>query len=298
VRLLPALACSLAAASASAQTEPPAQPAQPELPAPAAQTEPPAPPAQPELPAPAAQTEPSAPPAQSEFPAAAQTELPAPPELPNISPAAGRGSLFHPDGPGLFAWRIGVGALVDVLPRRVVQSEQRQLPQFTVHARVGLPGGFSADARAAAILLTNQIELGAAWTFPAGPVAIAIQDHQGLWFGFVGLEGFDASGWGWINKPGLSAGMEMEDIRFSLTGELIYTFGQHVRIGGDNISRDKAFFAGTSLTFTVENLLASGRLWYFGVGILYTLPNYEAWVAFSDDRNRFPYPRFFGGYAF
>jgi hypothetical protein len=238
--------------------------------------------------------------AQAESPetdASAQAALPPPPELPSL-PAGHRSALFYPDGPGVFAWRIGVGALVDVLPRSVVQSEQRQVPQLTVHARVGLPGGFSADARAAAILLTNQIELGAGWTFPAGPVAIAVHDHQGFWFGFVGVQGFDTSAWAWINKPGLSAGMSMNDVRFTLTGELIYMFGQHVRIERNNISRDKAFLAGMSMTLTVENLLESGQLWYFGVGVLRTLANYEAWVAFSDERSQFPYPRFFGGYAF
>ncbi|GAC1593983.1 MAG: hypothetical protein NVS4B10_01210 [Myxococcales bacterium] len=210
-----------------------------------------------------------------------------------------RGFLFHPDGPGLFAWRIGLGAHIDVLPRSVgVQSEQRQVPQLTAIARVGLPVGFSADLRAAAVLINNQLEVGAAWTTHAGPVALALHDHQGFWFGLVGLQGFDSSGWGWINKPGLTAGLESGSIRFSLTGELIYTFGQHVRLGADNIGRGAVIFAGESLSFTVENLLQSGSLWYFGLGLLRTSPNYEAWLAFSDERVRFPYPRFFGGYAF
>jgi hypothetical protein len=187
---------------------------------------------------------------------------------------------------------------IDVLPRRVVQSAGREVPQITAIARIGLPVGFSADLRAAAIVINNQLELGVAWTTHAGPVALAVHDHQGFWFGLVGLQGFDSSGWGWINKPGVTAGMEMGSVRFSVTAELIYTFGQHVRLGSDNIARGALIFAGESLGFTVENLLARGGLWYFGVGLLRTSPNYEAWLAFSDERSRFPYPRFFGGYAF
>lgn len=222
------------------------------------------------------------------------------PEARAPAPAAppGRGGLFHPDGPGEFQWRLAVGALVDVLPRRVVQSEQRQIPELTAHFRYGLPWGFSADARASAVVINNQLEVGVAWGSHQGPIAMALHDHQGFWFGLIGAQGFDASGWGWINKPGLSIGFELGRTRFTFGGELIYVFGQHVRLGADNIARGAVLFAGESFTVTVENLLDSGRLWYFGLGVLRTFPNYQAWLAFSDERSRFPYPRFFGGYAF
>jgi hypothetical protein len=217
------------------------------------------------------------------------------------APAAlpgGRGPLFHPDGPGRFKWRYAVGLQMDLLPRRVVQSEQREIPQITAQVRFGLPAGFSADARAAAIVINNQVELGVAWGAHEGPLAVSLHDHQGFWFGLIGAQGFDASGWGWINKPGITIGVELGRVRFSLTGEFIYLFGQHVRLGADNIARGAIVMAGESFTLAVENLLDSGGLWYFGLGVLRTSPNYQAWLAFSDERSRLPYPRFFGGYAF
>lgn len=232
-------------------------------------------------------------------PAASADALPAPPApAPPAAAPAERGALFHPDGPGEFQWRLAVGALIDVLPRRVVQSEQRQIPQLTANLRYGLPLGFSADARAAAVVINNQLELGVAWGSHQGPIAMSLHDHQGFWFGLIGAQGFDASGWGWINKPGLSVGFEWGRARFTVTGELIYVFGQHVRLGADNIARGAVVFAGESYSVTVENLLDSGRLWYFGLGLLRTSPNYQAWLAFSDVRSQLPYPRFFGGYAF
>jgi hypothetical protein len=208
------------------------------------------------------------------------------------------GPLFYPEGPGKFEWRLGVGGLVDVLPRRIVQSEMRQVPMVAVQARVGLPAGFSADARLAAIVIDNQLEAGVAWHHYVGPVALGVQQHLGFWVGTVGFQGFDATGWGFLFKPGLSAGVPMGSVRFTLTGEAIYTFGQHVRLGNDTLARGQLVFAGTGLTLTVENLLDSGRLWYFGVGVLRTLPSYQAWLAFSDERHPLAYPRFFGGYAF
>jgi hypothetical protein len=208
------------------------------------------------------------------------------------------GPLFHPDGPGKFEWRLGVGALVDVLPRRVVQSEQKEIPQIVLQARVGLPFGFSADARLSAIVINNQVELGVAWTYQAGLVSLSVHDHQGFWFGALGVQGFNASGWGSLNKPGFSVGLPMGSVRFTLTGEAIYTFGQRVKLGTDTIARGELIFAGVGAMLTVENLLDGGGLWYFGLGIYRTTPNYQAWLAFSDQRFALPYPRLVGGYAF
>jgi hypothetical protein len=191
-----------------------------------------------------------------------------------------------------------VGALVDVLPRRVVQSEQKEIPQIVLQARVGLPFGFSADARLSAIVINNQVELGVAWTYQAGLVSLSVHDHQGFWFGALGVQGFNASGWGSLNKPGISVGLPMGSVRFTLTGEAIYTFGQRVKLGTDTIARGELIFAGVGAMLTVENLLDGGGLWYFGLGIYRTTPNYQAWLAFSDQRFALPYPRLVGGYAF
>jgi hypothetical protein len=227
-------------------------------------------------------------------------EEPASPPAPvePLVPAPRKGALFYPDGPGRFSWRLGVGALIDVLPRRIVQSEQKEIPQITVQFRMGLPFGFSADARLAAIYINNQAEIGVAWTYDVGRVALSIHDHQGFWFGILGVQGFDATGWGSLNKPGISVGLPMGSVRFTLTGELIYTFGQRIRLGADTIARGQLVFAGGGLILTVENLLDGGGLWYVGLGLYRTIPNYQAWLAFSDQRYALPYPRLVGGYAF
>lgn len=214
------------------------------------------------------------------------------------SAASLEGALFHPDGPGLWHWRLGVGGLVDVLPRRIVQSEQREIPKLALHARVGLPFSLSVEAKFAGILIDNQVEVGAAWTYDIGPVALSVHDHQGVWFGVVGVQGFNATGWGFVNKPGISVGLPMGSVRFTITGEAFYTFKQHVRLGSDTLARGALLLAGTGLTLMVENLLDSGALWYVGIGVLRTTPNYQAWLAFSDQRFILPYPRILGGYAF
>ena len=101
--------------------------------------------------------------------------------------ASRAGPLFHPDGPGPLRWRASVGVLVDILPRRVVESEVREIPQLTGNFRLGLPHGFSTDIRASANVIGNQGALGVAWSHRLGDFSFSVLDHQGVWFGFVGL---------------------------------------------------------------------------------------------------------------
>ncbi len=212
---------------------------------------------------------------------------------------APRGPLFHPDGPGPFNLRVGVGALVDVLPTRVVQSEQRQIPQVTGEARFGLPRGFSLDARLSAIVISNELAIGPAWTFRAGIVSISVLDRQAFWYGYLGTSGFDATGWGYSNRPGLALGLAWRSERFSLTGELIYTFAQYAKLGDSQVvSRVQTKLAGAALTFVLESMLDAGGILYFGAGVLRTNVDYQAWIAFSEQRAMLPYPRFLGGYVF
>jgi hypothetical protein len=207
--------------------------------------------------------------------------------------------LFYPESPRPLDWRIGAGLLVDVLPSRVVESEQRQIPQLTGAFRLGLPLGFSADVRARAIVIQNQAELGVAWSYTTRYVSLAVQNHLGPWFGAIGVDGFDASAWGLVETPGLAVGVPWREVRFALTGEALFTFAQHTTLGdATKTSREGTSFAGTATTLTVETLLEGGGVPFFGVGLLWTRPDYQAWLAFSDERARILYPRFVGGYAF
>ena len=209
------------------------------------------------------------------------------------------GPLFHPDGPGEYRVRTAAGALVDILPRQTVESELRTVPQLTGAVRVGLPAGFSADARASVIYVTNQLELGAAWSHRVGDLSFGVMDHFGVWYGILDMQGFDAAAWGYLNQPGVNLGVPMGDIRFSLAVEGIIMLAQHVRLGDTtHISRQNITLAGASLTLVVENFVGKRGDVYYGVAAMYAQPDYQAWIAFSDSRSRLLYPGFLAGYAF
>jgi hypothetical protein len=210
-----------------------------------------------------------------------------------------KGPLFHPDGPGALALRVGVGARLDVLPSRLVESETRTIPELTANARLGLPAGFSVDAALAAIVITNELSLGAGWSVRVGDVSLRVHDRIAFWYGVLGVQGFDARGWGFFDYPGATVGLPWKETRFALTAEAIVGLSQHVALGDSpTLSRTKTSVLGSQATLVVENLLEGGGEWYFGAGVVNALPQYEAWVAFSDARARLPYPRFLGGYAF
>ena len=213
--------------------------------------------------------------------------------------SAPKGPLLHPDGPGLYRVRTAFGALLDILPRQVTESETRTIPQLTGAIRVGLPAGFSADLRARGAYVSNQIELGVAWSFRRGDVTLGALAHGGVWFGALGFEGFDAFGWGGVVEPGLALGYSLGVAHLALTSEAILTFAQRARLGdAETVAKQRVSFAGLANTLSVEVPLGPTLAVHGGFGILWTQADYQAWIAFSDSTLRYAYPRFLAGIAF
>lgn len=215
------------------------------------------------------------------------------------SARAERGPLVHPEGPGPGNLRVGVGAQLDVLPKRVVESEQRLFPQLFAHLRFGLPLGFSLSVRAAAVVVKNEAEAGVVWGKHFGRFSFALADHVGFSYGLLTVAGFDASSWSFSHKPGVSVGAAFGPHRLSAAFELLTTFGQRTRLGdAEVVSRREFVVSGQSMVVTFETLLDHGGEVLVAMGAFYTQPDYQAWIAFADERSRLLYPRFMVGYVF
>jgi hypothetical protein len=209
------------------------------------------------------------------------------------------GSVFHPEGPGRGHLGIALGALVDVLPTRVTQSETRTIPKLTGALRAGLPGGVSADLRVSAIVVSNEVSLGLGWTYARGPWSVRPEVRQAFWYGTITFEGYDATGWGILHYPGLALGVALGPARISLELEAIVSLAQHVKLGdAHQVTRRRFALAGESATLVVENPLRGGGNPYFGVGLLRTDADYQAWIAFAPQSVSLVYPRFVAGYGF
>lgn len=147
-------------------------------------------------------------------------------------------------------------------------------------------------------MLKNKLELGLSWSVPLGKLWLSAFDRHGFAYGIVGVQGFDARSWGWLNKPGVALGFAVDYLRFTFSFELIFTLTQHTRLGDlTTVRKEDTGYAGDALTVTAETILRGGGIIFYGVGLYRTAPNYELWLAFSDQRARLPHPRFFAGYA-
>ena len=188
---------------------------------------------------------------------------------------------------------------MDVLPRRVVESEQRQIPELTGQLRYGLPAGLSVDLRGAAIVIKNSADVGLIWAHQFGKVWLGLEEHVGILYGALGVAGFDATSIAYTQQPGFILGLPLDNHRFTLAMELITTFGRITTLGDSEVARRQRFeLAGMSWMMTVETLLDGGAELYLGVGAILAPPQYQAWMAFSDVRGRLLYPRFTAGYVF
>ena len=211
-----------------------------------------------------------------------------------------KGPLLHPDGPGEGNVRLAAGALLDILPRQLVEAEQRHFPRVTAAARWGVPYGFALGMHGSSSYTQNDLFYDFTWSFRLGSLSFALESHVGLFYGTVQNGGHDATSWGLESQPGIAMGMRIAgSSRLTIGLREIVLLGQYVKLGDARVvTRHHRSFAGAALAFTVESYVGKSDLLYYGVTIFRTAPDYQAWQAFSDSEARYPYPRFEVGYAF
>ena len=211
------------------------------------------------------------------------------------------GPLYHPDGPGGNEWRLGVGAQLDILPRLLVEAEMRLVPRLTVDVRYGLPAGFSADASFGGNVFANELRLGAAWSTKLGPASLLLYDRMGVFFGAIGVSGFDTSVWGLNQVPGVGLGVRLGDrpgdSYLSLRSELVINLKQSITFGEETVSPQRFPLAAWSNVLRVETPLGNSGLIFYGADLLYAVADQQLWIVFSDARGRLFFPRFSVGYA-
>jgi hypothetical protein len=205
--------------------------------------------------------------------------------------------LHYPTGVGAYEWGGGIGLTLDVLSTRLVESEQRFVPRLTGAFRYGFPAGFSLEATLDAIVLVNELRMGLLWSIDTGPVAWALHDRLGLWFGYIGVDGFDTHAVGLVQYPGASVGTIIAGHHLSLAFEVILVHAQRVDFGDASISRVNTGYGGFSLRLLLESPVGPGVL-YYGATFFQASPDYQLWLAFSDGRRKLQFVRFHLGYEF
>jgi hypothetical protein len=206
--------------------------------------------------------------------------------------------VAHPVGPEAGHWAVGLGVGIDMLPRRLVEAEWRQLPHALLRSRVGVGRNFYLSQRANVVVIDNQFQLGLGWGYAAGAFAFGVHDHFGVNWGTIFVSGFDAKGWAFAHNPGVSVEYPLRDVITTLTIEGLILHARHITVGEASLTQKHITLQGWSFGLTFESPLASKNVVFYGLAVVYAKPDYQLWLAFSDAEQSQIYPRFFAGYAF
>jgi hypothetical protein len=211
----------------------------------------------------------------------------------------GRGFTFYPSEPPAGALRLGIGGTFDAVDPQVMYGYRVRIPQFSLDVRYGLSRGWSLRGHLNTMAVTNELLVGGSYASHAGRWSFEGSASAGVYLGKLGTFGFDALLVAPQYRPELAVGYDLGDVALTVRGSLLLMGPERVRVGEvwgglDNNS----LFAGHSEMLYVENALADGSVWYFGLGLMTTRAYYALWLLFPDSPALFTYPRIAGGYEF
>ncbi len=183
-----------------------------------------------------------------------------------------------------------LGASMTIFPRFVVEEEIRQIPMVLVSARYGLPSNFSLTAQLSTVYITNAVSAGAMWSYELFGVHTALTDEFVYWFGIADLEGFNTNAMGIVNRPGISAGIDVDNYLLTLRSELLVLISQHTYFGSASVGRVKPEVAGVTTSLTLEQDVWDRTFMSFSLRANIARPNYQLWLAFSVQDRWILYP--------
>lgn len=173
------------------------------------------------------------------------------------------------------------GLSLTLLPRQIVEEEIRHIPMVNASLRYGFPSNFSVIAHLSTVYITNALSVGLIWSIPYDGFAFAMCDELSYWFGIADLNGFDTNAMGLINRPSVSAGIDVDGYKISAKTEMIVLLAHHTYFGTASVGRFKPELAGIATTFILEQEIAHTAFMSFSLRANYARPNYQIWLAFS-----------------
>ncbi len=188
------------------------------------------------------------------------------------------------------AFHYSIGASITIFPRFIVEEEIRQIPMVNALFRYGLPSNFSLTAQISTVYITNVVSLGAMWSHSIGDVSFAVSDEFSYWFGFADIEGFDTKAMGLLNRPGISAGIDIDSYKITAKSELLVLISQHTYFGSASVGRVKPEIAGIITSIVLEQDFWNSTYMSFTLRANFARPNYQIWLAFSVQDKWLLYP--------
>jgi hypothetical protein len=189
--------------------------------------------------------------------------------------------LESPAPLGLWEWQKSIGLSLSTLPKEIVEEELNQSPALDLRSRLGLPWGFSADARLLIQVLTNHIAVGGRWSHAFGRFAFSIGDDAAFWFGFLTIEGFNNSANGWLNYPHITIGYDFGRLRLMLRADMLLVLSYRSYAGDNLLASDKNGFGGYSGSIIIEQPFWKNTHVTLGFKASYLRYFYQSWFTFE-----------------
>jgi len=189
-------------------------------------------------------------------------------------------TLLYPKNYQDYEFQWSAGAMLTTMPKDWVETAIRA-PLFTFNFSFGLPENFSVLADAEILFVANQIRLGPRWGFDYGDLAFNIGYDVGYVFGQLEQFGFTNSVHGWMNYPNISIGTNIDDLFFTLQGELMIMTSSSVTTDGIEIANNGDRVLGGTISLYLEQKLWGNHVFLFGLKNNITKFYYPAWAVFT-----------------
>lgn len=190
--------------------------------------------------------------------------------------------------------KVAIAILFTRLPMDWVETSL-DIPIFQFEMKYGLPYGFSLKNTIQTIAVSNQIRLGPRWNTSLGKFAFGAGVDMSFLYGRMNIEGFDSEAIGWATYPNVSVGVHFKRIAFSCYGEINNIFSMKIKSGEAEITHERNFKSGYSLSFFMEQYLWKKHILITGLVNNFQKFFYPAWPAFSAFNRQYYIPQIYIG---
>jgi hypothetical protein len=189
------------------------------------------------------------------------------------------------------------GILFSTTHPDITEEFQFRIPAIDIHATRKIYRSLFGNASINSQILQNHFLAGLKLIFARhSKLCMSIEDNFAFWQGKLDIEGFKISARGWINYPGISAGLRIDnDILLTLKAEAILSLGRKRFVGKNLTDEEYSFYNGEAVSLILEQPFYHKRWFVLGFRALYVNDFWQTWPLFEPlDRNTF-YPQIIMG---
>jgi hypothetical protein len=203
---------------------------------------------------------------------------------------AEREYILHPDPIPEGKFQSGLGLLMVVLPRQIVEEQIRSVPMLDYQCRYGLPENFSLLGRVSSNYLTNSVSIMPQWAHEFNRLSVGVGFGLAYWFGFVNMDGFNVTASSWLNSPNVFFGVDFVDWLLTVWFDTQIIATRSTKTEGVEVGTDKNSVASYGIGLAIEQPFFGRTSSVISFKANFAKALYHAWLAFSTFNNYLLYP--------